>query len=226
LEIAAGTGVLTRHLANTLVPATSIIATDLNQAMLDQATAVGTARRVEWRQADATQLPFPDASFDVVVCQFGVMFFPDKPQAFSEVRRVLRPGGVFLFNVWDSIDQNELAAVVTSALEKIFPADPPRFMARTPPGYYDPDLIARHLADGGFPHPPTVTTLAATSRAASPNIAAIAYCQATPLRSEIEARDPARLGEATDAARAAIANRFGHGVVESRVQAHVVLVAR
>ncbi|MGZ5781198.1 MAG: class I SAM-dependent methyltransferase, partial [Burkholderiaceae bacterium] len=88
LEIACGTGVVTRKLASMLPEGTSIVASDLNQAMLDQAIAIGTTRAVEWRQADAMQLPFPDATFDAVVCQFGAMFFPDKAQAFSEARRV------------------------------------------------------------------------------------------------------------------------------------------
>ena len=107
LEIAAGTGVVTRQLASVLAPHVAVVATDLNQAMLDEAAARGTSRPVEWRQADAMQLPFPDGSFDAVVCQFGVMFFPDKPKALSEARRVLKPGGVFLFNVWDRIEENE-----------------------------------------------------------------------------------------------------------------------
>ena len=134
LEIAAGTGVVTRALASVLPERVSIVATDLNQAMLDQASVVGTRRPVEWRQADAMQLPFADGSFDAVVCQFGVMFFPEKSKAFSEARRVLMPGGVFIFNVWDRITENEFADTVTNALESIFPTDPPRFMARTPHG--------------------------------------------------------------------------------------------
>ena len=97
LEISAGTGVVTRALAATLSNSVSIVATDLNQAMLDQAAAVGTARPVEWRQADALALPFADGEFDAVVCQFGVMFFPDKAKAFSEARRVLRPRGQLHF---------------------------------------------------------------------------------------------------------------------------------
>src|SRR5256885_14920391 len=109
LEIAAGTGVVTRALASALPESVAIVATDLNQAMLDQAAAVGTKRAVKWQQADAMQLPFGDATFDAVVCQFGVMFFPDKARAFAEARRVLRPGGVFLFNVWDRIAENEFA---------------------------------------------------------------------------------------------------------------------
>jgi len=226
LEIAAGTGVVTRRLASTLAPSVAIFATDLNQAMLDQAASVGTSRPVEWRQADATQLPFTDESFDVVVCQFGVMFFPDKPKAFSEARRVLRPGGAFIFNVWDGIDQNEFAHTVTLALEPMFPLDPPRFLARVPHGYSDTEVVANQLFEGGFAREPDVMALAARSRAASPDIPAIAYCQGTPLRSEIEARGPLRLLEATDAAATAIGDRFGHGAVDGKIQAHIISIAR
>ncbi len=226
LEIAAGTGVVTRKLASLLPDSVSIVATDLNQAMLDLATHVGTTRAVEWRQADATQLPFEDASFDSVVCQFGVMFFPDKAKAFSEARRVLRPGGVFMFNVWDRIENNEFAHAVTQALESIFPEDPPRFMARTPHGYYDLANITRDLKAGGFNPSPQFNTVAARSQAASARIPAIAYCQGTPLRSEIEARDKSRLGEATDIAAVAIAQRFGPGAVDGKIQAHIVAVER
>lgn len=224
VEIAAGTGVVTRAMASALPESARIVATDLNQAMLDQAAAVGTSRAVEWRQADAMQLPFGDATIDAVVCQFGVMFFPDKAKAFAETRRVLKPGGVFIFNVWDRIAENEFADTVTKALESVFPQDPPRFMARTPHGYHDRRAIERDLADGGFARPPRIDTVAARSRAASPRIPAIAYCQGTPLRNEIEARDASRLGEATDAAAQAIAARFGHGAVDGKIQAHVVTI--
>jgi len=226
LEIAAGTGVVTRHLARALAPEARIVATDLNQAMLDRAAAMGTSRPVEWRQADAMQLPFQDESFDAVVCQFGVMFFPDKPKAFSEAKRVLRAGGAFIFNVWDAIDHNEFAEAVTFALQEMFPSDPPRFMVRTPHGYSDTDAIVRHLAEGGFSRQPALTTLAARSRATSPRIPAIAYCQGTLLRSEIETRDPARLVEATNAAAAEISARFGPGPVEGKIQAHIVTAER
>jgi ubiquinone/menaquinone biosynthesis C-methylase UbiE len=129
LEIAAGTGVVTRALASALPESATIVATDLNQAMLDQASVVGTKRAVEWRQADAMQLPFPDATFDAVACQFGVMFFPDKPKAFSEARRVLKPGGIFIFNVWDRIEDNEFAHTVTTAL----PGPYAPWLSRPPP---------------------------------------------------------------------------------------------
>jgi SAM-dependent methyltransferase len=224
LEVAAGTGVVTRALAAALPESVSILATDLNQAMLDHAAVVGTKRAVQWRQADAMQLPFDNGTFDAVVCQFGVMFFPDKARAFGEARRVLRPGGVFVFNVWDRIEENEFADVVTLALATIFPADPPRFMARTPHGYHDRGAIERDLAIAGFAAPPRIETIAARSRAASPRVPAIAYCQGTPLRNEIEARDKSRLAEATDAAADAIARRFGAGAVDGKIQAHVVTV--
>src|SRR5882672_11692745 len=159
LEIAAGTGVVTRTLASVLPERVSIVATDLNRPMLDHASALGTRRPVEWRQADAMQLPFRDGTFDAVVCQFGVMFFPEKSKAFSEARRVLRSGGVFIFNVWDRIEENEFADTVTTALESLFPKDPPRFLARTPHGYHDRPTIEQDLANGGFNESPQITKI-------------------------------------------------------------------
>jgi SAM-dependent methyltransferase len=226
LEVAAGTGVVTRHLASTLPDHVSIVATDLNQPMLDMASSIGTTRPVEWRQADAMKLPFEDGSFDAVVCQFGVMFFPDKALAFAEARRVLKAGGVFLFNVWDRIEENEIADTVTAALESVFPDDPPRFMARTPHGYHDVETVRRDLRAGGFAAPPRIDTVAAISRAPSARAAAVAYCQGTPLRTEIEARDKSQLGEATDVVAAAVVRRFGAGPVEGKMQAHIVAVER
>jgi len=224
LEIGAGTGVLTRALAAALPEATAIVATDLNQAMLDRAAEKGVRRAIDWRRADAGQLPFPDASFDTVVCQFAAMFFPDKPRAFSEVHRVLGPGGIFVFNVWDRLADNEFAEVVDDAVASLFPDDPPRFMARTPHGYYDRDAIARDLASGGFGAPPRIDTVTAHSRAESARAAAVAFCQGTPLRTEIESRDPRRLEEVTAAAAAALAARFGAGAIDGRMQAHVIAI--
>jgi SAM-dependent methyltransferase len=226
LEVAAGTGVVTRQLASLLPPDAAIVATDLNPPMIELAAAIGTKRPVEWREADAMQLPFEDGRFDAVVCQFGAMFFPDKAEAFSEARRVLKAGGTFLFNVWDRIEENEFADVVTRALESVCPADPPRFMARTPHGYHDVAVVARDVAEAGYVTKPEISTITMRSKALSPRIPAIAYCQGTPLRNEIEARDSARLGDATDAAAMAIAAQFGHGAVDGKIQAHVVAVAR
>lgn len=226
LEIAAGTGVVTRVLARAL-PAARIVATDLNQAMLDWAVARGgVGSGVTWRQADAMALPLEDETFDAVVCQFGVMFFPDRARAFSEARRVLRAGGSLLFNVWDRIEENEIAHTVTGALAELFPDDPPRFMARTPHGCHEVGAIKRDLAAGGFASTPSIEVLAARSRAPTAEAAALAYCQGTPLRNEIEAREPARLDEATRAVAAALEARCGPGPIDAKVQALVVAVQR
>ena len=224
LEVAAGTGVVTRALAT--LENVSIVATDLNQAMLDEAAAVGTARPVGWQQADAMALPFPDGEFDAAVCQFGAMFFPDKAKAFSEIRRVLKPGGVFIFNVWDRISENEFADSISTALEMVFPEDPPRFLVRTPHGYHDQTAIRKDLTNGGFTKPPWITTIASRSRAESARVPAFAYCHGTPLRSEIEARDKSRLEEATDTATAALARRFGTSAVNGKIQAHIITIEK
>jgi SAM-dependent methyltransferase len=225
LELAAGTGAVTRALAAALPAGTRIVATDRNQPMLDRAAAVGVSQTVEWRQADALELPFDDASFDAVVCQFGVMFFPDRPKAFAEAHRVLRPGGRLVFNTWDRIEENEFADAVTQALVPLFPDDPPRFLARTPHGYHDTAAIARDVAAGGF-GAPRLETVAGRSRAASAREPAIGYCLGTPLRNEIEARDAARLAEAADASARAVAARFGPGPVDGKIRAHVVTAER
>jgi SAM-dependent methyltransferase len=224
LEVAAGTGVVTRALA--ALPGVDIVATDLNPAMLEQAARVGTARPVRWLPADALDLPFAAGEFDAVVCQFGVMFFPDKARAFAQARRVLRTGGTFVFNAWDAIAHNEFADVVTTALTGLFPDDPPRFLARTPHGYHDPATIVRDLAAGGFANTAQVTTVTGRSRAECARVAAIAYCQGTPLRGEIEARDAGGVDAATEVAEAALVRHFGTGAVDGKIQAHVVVVEK
>ena len=146
LETAAGTGVLTRAIASRLPADARIVATDLNQPMLDRARARQSQNgRIEWKQADALALPFENQSFDVVACQFGVMFFPEKVQGYREAWRVLKPGGRFHFNVWDRISENEFADTVTEALAAVFPHDPPRFLARTPHGYHDVEYYPRRI---------------------------------------------------------------------------------
>jgi SAM-dependent methyltransferase len=224
LEIAAGTGVLTRALARALPPPTTIIATDLSQSMLDQAKEVGTTYPVTWRLADSALLPFPDASFDVVACQFGVMFFSDRAKSYAEARRVLKPSGQFIFNVWDRLRENEFADIVTQALDDIFPRNPPRFLARTPYGYYNTSTILHDLSRGGFKRTPELVTLSACSRADSPAFPALAYCQGTPLRNEIESQGSIGLAEATQAATKALARQFGYTAVFGKIQAHIIAV--
>ena len=223
LETAAGTGILTRALAPKLSGHASYVVTDLNQPMIDfAASRQPSDTRIHWRQADALALPFEGASFDIVCCQFGAMFFPDRIAGFREAKRVLRAGGKFLFNVWDRIEENTFADDVTNALAEMFPNDPPRFLARTPHGYHDTELIRRELAEAGYSSV-AIETKAEQSRATSPRIPAVAYCQGTLLRNEIEARDAERLEAATDHAALAIAAKHGTGEVVAKIQAHVVL---
>ena len=222
LETAAGTGVLTRAIASRLPAHAHIVATDLNQPMLNHAkTRQDDGGRIRWKQADALALPFDDHSFDAVACQFGVMFFPDKVHGYREARRVLKPRGNFFFNVWDRISANEFADVVTEGLATFFPKDPPRFMARTPHGYHNVETIREELTAAGFANI-SIETVEHTSKAASPSDPAIAYCQGTPLRNEIEARDASRLEDATKVATAALVRRFGSGSIEGRIRAHVI----
>ncbi len=222
LETAAGTGVVTRALAATLPEATSITATDLNEPMLVQAkTHLAGKSEIKWQQADALALPFGDASFDIVACQFGAMFFPDRIKGYSEARRVLRPGGRFLFNVWDKIEENDFPNIVHQTLQQVFPDNPPQFMARTPHGYHDAGRIRADLAAAGFSDI-AIEVVAQRSRASSPKDPAIAFCQGTPMRGEIEARGTPGLEGATQQAAEALARRFGNGPIEGRIQALVV----
>lgn len=226
LEVAAGTGVVTRALAPLLSAHARYIVTDLNQPMLDYAASQqGGDERIAWRQADALNLPFEDAAFDVVCCQFGAMFFPDRPRAYAEAKRVLRPGGRFIFNVWDRIEENVFAHDVTTALSQLFPDDPPLFLARTPHGYHDKPLIRSDLEAAGFSSI-GIETKAETSRASSSRIPAVAYCEGTVLRTEIEARNAGGLEPATAHAASAIARKHGPGEIIAKIQAHVITARR
>jgi SAM-dependent methyltransferase len=222
LELAAGTGVVTRAMASRLAGDARIVATDLNQPMLDYAAQrLAGDRRVEWRQADALALPFADASFDAVACQFGAMFFPDRPRAYREARRVMRKTGRFLFNVWDRISENAFADTVTEALAALYPQKPPRFLARTPHGYYDTDRIRADLVEAGFVTI-SIDVVEKISRAATALDVAIAYCRGTPLRNEIEAIGGSGLDAATQAAAEELRRRFGDGPIEGPIKALVI----
>jgi SAM-dependent methyltransferase len=220
LELAAGTGVLTRAMSAAL-PGARITATDLNVAMVD----VGRARApaAAWRLADAMQLPFDDGSTDVVACQFGVMFFPDRPAAYTEVARVLRPGGRFLFNSWAALATHEVEATVIAALATVFPNDPPSFLARVPHGYHDVDLITDDLAAAGF-HDVHIETVERECHAPSTADLARGYCRGTPLRAEIEARGD--LEATTAEVAAALHTTYGASPVSGRMSARVVTAGR
>lgn len=203
LETAAGTGIVTEALVAAL-PAAEIVATDLNQAMLDIAVARGLPGRVSFRPADAQALPFPDAGFDLVVSQFGAMFFPDRVGAYREARRVLRPGARFLFNVWDSLAHNPVSALLGDTVAGLFPDDPPSFYRRVPFGYHGTAQIEADLRAAGFADI-AIETVSLTSRVDA-RAAAVGLCQGSPMGAEIEARggDPEAVAATAAAALASM----------------------
>ncbi len=226
LETASGSGVVPRALAPRLGTDARYVATDLNQPMIDHAASKHPAdSTIEWLRADALDLPFADNEFDIVICQFGAMFFPDRSRGYAEARRVLKSGGTYLFNVWDRIENNELAEIVTREAGAIFPDDPPQFLVRTPHGYFDQDLIRSDLRRCGFSDI-MIEVVEARSIAASSGAAATAFCYGTPLRTEIEERDPAMLDHVVERVAASIEARFGNGPVESRICALVVTATK
>ena len=224
LETAAGTGVVTEALARELPPEVAIIATDLNQAMIARGKLRPGMSRVTWQQADAMKLPFADGSFDLAVCQFGVMFFPDKRASFAECLRVLRPGGAHLFVLW--ADYNEMPDsplwIATQTVGELLRRDPHALLN---PGYFDEPTIRADLAAAGF-RDVQVDRVARPAKAASAADAAVITVQGSLLRTAIETADASRLGEATKAVEQVLRARFGDGAVEGTSKALVVTATR
>lgn len=226
VETAAGTGVLTAALAERC-PDAEIIATDLNSAMLEVArSTVPTGAHVHFTPADACDLPFEDGRFDVACSQFGIMFYPDRVKGYAEAARVLRPGGTMIAAVWASLAENRVSEAIQDAMEATFLANPPRFLARTPFGYHDADLIVREAQEGGFdqvsveritlPHPRV--------RIAS---AAEGLILGSPLRTEVEARGPGATRLAVDAARRALADLADEqGIIDETMTALIITARR
>lgn len=225
LETAAGSGALTRALAAVLDPDVAILSTDLSPEMQERAKArQGDDPRIRFEIADAQHLPFGDAAFDLLVCQFGVMLFPDRVAAHAEAKRVLEPGAPYLFCVWDTLESNFLPHVVDEACGALFPDDPPTFLRRFPHGYTDHDRIRADLAAGGFPD---ARIEAVTLRGSAPSARhlAVTYCRGTPMRQEFEARRPGELDAVTDELTALLEKRFGSGPIEGPLQTIIVETA-
>lgn len=225
LETAAGTGRVTRALAEATGSEATITATDLSEAMLARAREVVTSPKITWRQADALALPFADGAFDAVVCQFGAMFFPDKVTAYGEARRVLRPGGRFVFSVWDDIEANDISWIIAEEVAALFPDNPAQFLTRGPFGYHDEAVIRDQLSKAGLGDIVAERVVLETP-AASAADAALAVVRGSPLGADIEARHPGRVGEAVEAASRALAARFGDGPLTAKGRALVVTAVR
>jgi SAM-dependent methyltransferase len=224
LETAAGTGVVTEALARTLPSDVAITATDINLPMIERGRARPGMERVVWQQADAMKLPFRDAAFDLVVCQLGVMFFPDKRASFRESCRVLAPGGTYLFVVWDdyATQLDSPMWIATLAVGDMLRREPRTLLS---PGYYEEPTIRSDLAAAGF-HDVRIDRVARPSKAGSAREAAVTVVQGSLLRTAVEAADPSRLGEATDAVEQAIRARLGDGPVEGESHALIVTTTK
>lgn len=221
LELAAGTGIVTRHLADAL-PNADITATDLNPAMLDVARPfLGPRARIRLEPVDACSLPFADAAFDAIVAQFGVMFFSDKERSMRDARRVLAPGGRYIFNVWDSFAHNPIPRAAHEALVTLFPDNPPMFLARTPYGWSDPAEIERVVRAGGFKNV-TIEPVEFASAAPTARDAATGLVLGTPVFAALTERGLKDLTPTRDAVAADLAKQFGDAPCRSRMQALVV----
>jgi SAM-dependent methyltransferase len=216
LELAAGTGVLTSELVEA-VPEADVVATDLNGAMVEFGS--GVVPGATWHQADALDLQFDDDEFDLVVCQFGVMFFADKPVAFREARRVLRPDGRFLFNTWATIDKHGFAAPLLVGIERVFRGDPPTFLAAIPYGYPDLERVGADLVAGGLERVSVETVTLEGQVSAAADIAA-GFCTGTPLRMAIESRGD--LAASTAAISEEMTNLLGADPITAQMTAYVV----
>lgn len=225
LELACGTGIVTRRLRHRVGPEAKLVATDLNNSMLNYARArFGSETSVEWKQADATELPFADRSFDAAVCQFGLMFFPDKEKAIRETYRVLKPGGSFLFNVWDAIEQNDLPHTAHEVVAKFFEDNPPDFY-NVPFSFHDPETIRSLLSATGF-RKIQLTLLPLIAIAASARDAAKGLVHGNPIITAIKERDESSIPEIEAALTTAIAAKFGDAPVRARMQALICAAVR
>ncbi len=216
VELAAGTGITTAQLVRAL-PGADITATDLNPAMVSWA-----AERVAgatWQQGDAQRLDLPDACADLVVCQFGVMFFPDKAAAFAEIARILAPGGTLLFSTWDAVEASDFPAAMVASLAAMFPDSPPSFIVRVPHGYADPDRIRLDVQSAGL-LVQSIEPLVLRGKSASAQLLAEGFAMGTPLRFELQDLGP--LGSLTQQLAQDMTRRLGDGPVEGDLAAFLV----
>ncbi len=218
LEVACGTGIATNHFRKASPETAVILATDLNGAMIEHAQKKqGHLPGVTFEIADAMALPFEDLEFDLVLCQFGIMFFPDKLKALTEMSRVLKPGGRLAFNVWDSFEQNKCVAIAHETISGFFDDEPPKFL-KTPFGFYDIDPIKNLLAQAGF-HNIEFDIVSETIEGLDPVHVARGLVEGNPGIIEINERAIAKASEVTKAVAQAIEDEFGPRPLKIPLQA-------
>ena len=220
LEIACGTGIVTRQLLARVPGDAAIVATDLSEPMLAIAQQrVSPDLRLAWQPADALSLPFDPGAFDAVVCQFGVMFFPDKARGFAEMRRVLKPGGQLLVNVWDAFERNPISRLAHEALAQAFPQNPPTFLT-IPFGFHDQKELQRMVSAAGF-SAVKVEPVEAESHSPSALDAATGLVTGSPMALELREAG-ASLTDALEAVTRALTSQYGSGAIAARMSAIVV----
>ena len=220
LELAAGTGIVTKQVLAALPASAKLTVTDISEPMLGVAKSALSDPRLTFQPADACQLPFPDKSFDALVCQYGVMFFPDKVQAMKEARRVLTPGGTYIFNIWDSFEHNPIPKTVHETLAALIPTNPIPFLAKMPYGYSDRAEIERVTRAGGFINVKIETVEFPCSAPTAADVAR-AWVEGTPILAALTERgitDPSPFRAATEKALAA---KFGNAPCRSTMRAIV-----
>lgn len=216
LELAAGTGITTRAL-HAALPTSAITATDLNPAMV--AWGARAVPGVDWTQADAQHLDFPADSFDLVVCQFGFMFFPDKPGAAREVARVLAPDGRLLLSVWAEIEASDFTVALMRAVTTVLDGDPPTFLTRVPHGYHDAITVRSDLAAGGL-QTESIERVVLTGHAEAARALAEGFCLGTPLRFELQ--DRGSVEAIAEQVGEEMTRLLGDGPLEGRAAAYLI----
>jgi len=219
LELACGTGIVTKLLRDRLSSGVRLVATDLSEGMLEFAKGKPFEKPVEWKVADATSLPFKDDTFDIVVSQFGVMFFPDKEKAMKEILRVLKPGGRVLFNVWDKIEHHDFCRITNNVVEQMFNNDPPAFY-KIPFGFYDHFQIRTVLRNAGFQD--IALTTVDMKVQADPREAAQGLVEGNPIVDEIKSKLGTDAAEATARVERALASELGQKIAKGEARAIVV----
>ena len=225
LELACGTGRVTNHLLKKIAPDAKLVATDLNADMISVARQIVTNPRVEWLVADAQDLPFGDASFDLIVCQFGVMFFPDKRKAFAEASRVLVPGGMFLFNVWDDIAANPRSEILNQVMSEVMGADAPDFLSKGPYSYFNEDSIRADLEAGGFGNI-SFEVVQKTAYYSSVDDIIMGFFEGSPLSAYLTQQAPELRTILREKVRDAIVRNFGEKQILTPMQAIVCTAAK